>query len=353
MKMKKLKKKPLDYYWIWLVGVLPLVISSCNPIGATLTPPTSPQSSVSSQSPLLEPPGLTATPQGNKEPTITPTASPLITATPVLPSPTLTLSPLSVLTTDGAMKRISELLATNGKCRLPCFWGLTPGDTSGENAQTFMMPFTSSARRYTLNSERGSMFWVQETENLEVNITIGYDLDTTGIIERIYFHAEAHDISQGQDQSRRTYDNPTFNQEFQAYMLPQILSNYGPPEEVFILTSSEVPVPNPWWPFYVFLLYPTQGIFIDYEVGLDTVGDHVIGCPTHAHMTLWLLAPGNEDYPEVLGGNWDPFFENPAYYKTIEEAASMTVEEFYETFKNPENTTCLETPADLWADPSQ
>jgi hypothetical protein len=42
---------------------------------------------------------------------------------------------------------------------------------------------------------------------------------------------------------------------------------------------------------------------------------------------------------------------NLDYFKPVEEATSLTLNEFYDTFKNPENTACLETPQELWPGP--
>jgi hypothetical protein len=39
------------------------------------------------------------------------------------------------------------------------------------------------------------------------------------------------------------------------------------------------------------------------------------------------------------------------YFKPIEEATSMTVSKFLQTFKVTDNEICLETPIDLWLSP--
>jgi len=39
---------------------------------------------------------------------------------------------------------------------------------------------------------------------------------------------------------------------------------------------------------------------------------------------------------------------NMVYFKSVEEATSMSLDEFYQTFKNPSYTDCLETPQKLW-----
>jgi hypothetical protein len=35
-------------------------------------------------------------------------------------------------------------------------------------------------------------------------------------------------------------------------------------------------------------------------------------------------------------------------YRSLEEATEMSIEQFYQIFVQPDNQTCLETPADLW-----
>jgi hypothetical protein len=35
-------------------------------------------------------------------------------------------------------------------------------------------------------------------------------------------------------------------------------------------------------------------------------------------------------------------------FRPLEEATGMSVEQFYQSFVQPNNNRCLETPADLW-----
>jgi len=64
----------------------------------------------------------------------------------------------------------------------------------------------------------------------------------------------------------------------------------------------------------------------------------LLGCPSEAFTKLRLWSPNSpaRDY------NLDP-----AILFTLEEATGMTIEEFYQQYKDPTNIKCLETPANI------
>ena len=94
------------------------------------------------------------------------------------------------------------------------------------------------------------------------------------------------------------------------------------------------------------LLYPEQGIWIKYIMSMDNNGNIIKGCPANAHIEMQLYPSGNPksffsllektDWGRTKGG-----------YKPLEEATSMSVEQFYEIFRNPTDQ-CIATPTDLW-----
>ena len=71
-----------------------------------------------------------------------------------------------------------------------------------------------------------------------------------------------------------------------------------------------------------------------------------------AKLTLWSWNPDNDiSIAEVVEIKTvdEGFTSRRAYhFKSLEEATSMTLDEFYQVFKDPDTTQCLETPADLW-----
>ncbi|RME58157.1 hypothetical protein D6779_07105, partial [Candidatus Parcubacteria bacterium] len=191
---------------------------------------------------------------------------------------------------------------------------------------------------------------------LQIYIDAAYYLKAHDVVEQISFDAMAIEFFGMDDERNHTqYDNPTFNETLRTYMLPQILTDYGPPDEVYVLTYAGSTVPNLAQPsFYLYLLYPEQGIFIKYTAPWGREGEYVVGCPATAHMELWLLPPGTEDYAGKLRVDWEALFgAERIYYKTIEEAAGMTPEQFYQTFKGGDRAVCLRTPAELWPEIEQ
>ena len=144
-----------------------------------------------------------------------------------------------------------------------------------------------------------------------------------------------------------------YDQLFYYYTLPQIFSNYGPPASVYIGTWTEGPIlGGPYIPFSVVLYYPETGFLIEYTSPNKKVGQYVQGCPQLSLFTLYTVSPDEDISLEKILSNSSGDgirAENIDYFKPIEEATGMTIDEFYQKFKDPNNTECLETPIDLWA----
>jgi hypothetical protein len=71
---------------------------------------------------------------------VTETASvtPITTATAVPP----TLTPAPTLTTRQAQEMVLDLLKNNAGCELPCYWGITPGETTWQDALIYLASFS-------------------------------------------------------------------------------------------------------------------------------------------------------------------------------------------------------------------
>jgi hypothetical protein len=99
------------------------------------------------------------------------------------------------------------------------------------------------------------------------------------------------------------------------------------------------------------LLYPEQGIWVNYTMSLYSPDSTLKACPANAHVEMALFPPENPDsfFSYLDKTNWGV---TKTGYKSLEEAASMSAEEFYQTFRNPTDK-CIETPAKLWPAPEQ
>lgn len=83
------------------------------------------------------------------QPTNTPTHQIQFTSTPhgtPLPTPAFTWTSLPILptlSTSGADLLISDLLINNGGCKLPCWWGIMPGETPWNEAYQTLSTFAT------------------------------------------------------------------------------------------------------------------------------------------------------------------------------------------------------------------
>jgi hypothetical protein len=225
-----------------------------------------------------------------------------------------------------------ELLENNNGCKLPCWWGVTPGQTEWQTAYQFLRMFDSDPYFFS-NSEFG-FYEVHIPLPIEVfgNSIMGqFYFVQNGIVVRIDAHVAIGDIADG-------YLN--------QYTLPEFLTTYGQPTEVWLSTYPGAGEGGSL-PFSVILFYPKQGIVAKYGSNGGEYEDFVRGCPQENPVSyLQVLPPGSKKtFEKTMVGTsalsaWR--------YLSLEEATGLDVATFYETFKYQDNTTCLETPAEKW-----
>jgi len=287
-----------------LVGCSVLVMPTPVP-SATLSPAIHTPTSIPTPNPTLTPSPMP------------PTSTPSPTWTPVSPTPTAA----PTLTADKERTLVLDLLQNNAGCQLPCWWGFTPGKTTWQTAQTF---FASLGKMPAEYHDLGMT-------NYTVSFKVPEQIDqiyivNSGIIEMIW----------------------AYTGNSQRYMLPQLLSSYGRPADVWVRTYRNVREGE--LPFFVVLFYPQQGIMAMYVDSAERQGEKVRECPQQIGSALWLWVPGRkltlEDIARI-GVGFGPAEDVPNY-RPLDEATGLSVDIFYKTFKNASNRTCLETPANMW-----
>ena len=118
---------------VGLIVVPVLLLLGCLPCQVTEDEPSVEPSPFSSVKPTAtQRPTAIPSPAATLLPTLTPrpTWTPSPTWTPI-PTRTPTATPLPFPTLESAEMQsfIAEMLSTNGGCELPCWWGITPGET--------------------------------------------------------------------------------------------------------------------------------------------------------------------------------------------------------------------------------
>ncbi len=292
-------------------------ISSVNTTVATPPPPT--------RTPL------TATPTPSMTPTLTPTASSTPTSIPTIAA---TETPFAIPTPPGmeSTEQVLWLMETNNGCQLPCWWGITPGQTEWSVAQQFLSRFDSNI--YEAFAPSGSIYYgigiplppeIFLVDRMELGILVH-----EGVVERILTNVSFSKTPPGY---------------LTQYTLSTFLNTYGRPAEVWLFTYRS-PFEENDLPFVVVLYYHDQGIVVLYSDNGERQGELVQGCPQEdpvSFTSLW--SPDLNLTFEQVTTDTSALDMN---YLALEEATEMDVVTFYETFRQPENTTCLETPADLW-----
>lgn len=297
------------------VSVTPTPSPSATPLSATFEAPPS-----SSDTPLQD----TSIPSPHPE---IPTQTPL----PTRPSKALTPISVPTLTASEEQELVLSLLQDNGGCQLPCWWGFTPGETTWQTAQEFFAALGKSPAAY--HDPRG-------TVNYTVRLQVPQQISQSGDVAQHYIVRD--------DIIEMIWVVVGYSQ---SYALPQLLATYGQPKGIWLRTFAAVAdTDGGELPFFLLLYYQQQRFLARY-VGFTYEQDGQIPmCPQQASGALWLWSSGREmtleDIAHVGVGGF-PIDEVPDY-RLLEEATNWSIEQFYQTFVQPDNQTCLETPADLW-----
>jgi hypothetical protein len=258
------------------------------------------------------------------------TQTPPFTPTSMYKSPTPTWKPsqtmqfIPTLPAKTAVHSLRDYLANNGNCRLPCVLGITPGISSFTEAREIMAPLIGIAEDHTnITSGIGNMFF-----NYYGVIIYFVENRNTQQISDVELDLGAH--------SRYAY-----------YMLPNILSEYGKPASVSLYT---VALPDPtvgdWWYLYMLMLYPDQGLAINYTTTTRLSGQNIIGCFADAAVIVDAYPSGHGDtFTQLLPDGFAG--EAVADYKPLEDVTTMTLDDFYWKYSK-DSDQCLETANDLW-----
>jgi hypothetical protein len=150
------------------------------------------------------------------------------------------------------------------------------------------------------------------------------------------------------------YGEPFFFQVLSYYMLNNLLSEYGPPSTVLIAPFPDDPqYPNEEnIPFSIVLFYPEKGILAQYIMPKEKDNGNLTGCPSkvgYVDVVVW-NPETNPPLKKIVSMLSGPGINklNVDYFKPVDEVTSMTMEEFYQTFEDPESTACLETAKEIW-----
>jgi hypothetical protein len=218
------------------------------------------------------------------------------------------------------------MLEDNGGCRLPCWWGITPGETTWEEARAFLAPYASRISVHEIGGRVSiAVYFFYPPESVTTSfITLNFGV-MNGIINGIAIN----------------------NIELvSAYNLSELMETYGEPGSVFIDAYSGWE--NDYGPRHVaiHIYYPQHGIFAQYDAPNGEVGDGILhNCIEYGPLLLLWSPERQLNYADaIVSLGLD--FQFP--FLPVSEALGMDVPTFYETYRGADREVCIDTPVDLW-----
>ncbi len=219
-------------------------------------------------------------------------------------------------------------------CRLPCWWGITPGETRWQEAKAMLIPFSNfkdqGPYEITFDGQTHvgyshSVGFLLPGESREGGASFG---EVDGLITSIGVGSRA---------SKKG-----------GFTLSELLSEYGMPDQVFLHVVLYVPFSG--LPVELYLYYTQLNIFATFTFEGYLYQGKVCTQPQQIgpYLNLWselsqfeARAEGTA-FPEwILGADAD-------VPQPIADVTELTVESFYERFKDPHLIRSLCVPPEPW-----
>lgn len=260
--------------------------------------------------------------------------------TPILSTrtPVLTLAP--TLTTVEEEALVLEMLKDNSGCQLPCWWGFRPGETSWEIPEAFFISWGKEIEAWQIQGTHHYTVYFDISSQNHYHYQ-GYH-EKNGLLDRIGIHA----LPPTNEDGNPAYGDPQFTKQWAAYLPAQMLITYGQPSQILLGVSRE----TPWVPFDLLLFYPEQGILAQYSGSANMEGEVFQIYPYQVEITLYLWAPG--DYSALVDvpgiGGYTYSIDEMSGIRPLGSVTELSIEQFYQTFMQPDTQICLETPMEIW-----
>jgi hypothetical protein len=279
------------------------------------------------------PPTLSPTATATRTPTQTATASPSptptlvpATATP-LPSPTSTPTLRPTLPPEQAESLALKLIKNNGDCLFPCWFGMKLGETTWEEARSFLLTFAEITPAEYGHFDYYITFPLPE--GLDPNSIYHSVVIDNGMVTEIMYIAPMID-----------------------YPLSKLLTVYGKPEEIQIRAEGYYMGLSKTGMYELGIFYPKLGIMASYK-GITEKSKILDICPLiieKDYTSHFLLRQPGSETDFVQAGKEIGLITRPEHgieidFKPLEKVANIDTQAFYERYRNPKNlNVCFQVP---------
>ena len=249
-------------------------------------------------------------------------------------------TPQSTLTPPEREKFVRETLLSSSNCQLPCWWGITPGETTWKDTEELLhylgvriVGVPGYGPNTILHGAGGFDF-----EGISIKNGFSFE-ETDGVIDAILINSDG-------------YNKP---EEFQTlwtnYSPKKILEMYGVPDRVWLNVTEAYALGRG---YHLWFFYDELGFMIRYPG--DVMDAPVLRiCPVIKGMRAIDLSLQDLDSPLLLE-RFDAILEDirletetgkTRVLHSIEDATGMDEKEFYDIFMQNE-LTCFDTPQSIW-----
>lgn len=255
---------------------------------------------------------------------------------------------LPTLSAEEVEAKALELFTTNVDCSLPCWWGITPGVSTIDEARLSFEPFFGAVfgeNGFENSNTDGSYYMHPLSSGLRIGIDV---LAKNNIVSLVYIQTEMT-----KDTYNKIYDDLFYQEIMSAYTLETVLTKYGRPDQILIRSFSELA--GEFNPTQTLMYYPEMGMVVQYfsPNGLLKENDAFVRptCPPKGHISLRLFNPDSQMSLNQLLAINDSFPK----YKDISEATNMNIETFFQAYHEYDEkalkSSCpasLKTPENIW-----
>ena len=243
----------------------------------------------------------------------------------VVPTYTPFPSPNPTLAASEALAFIRQMQVNNGGCKLPCWWGITPGETTWEEAKQVFAPL----RGYSgVRSPVGFSFPQYSGIDASVYGESGEPVREIWVFGSVYG-------------TERKEQYLPFDETWYLYSSSGILEQLGPPSKAMLGFNTGSADSSKWY-YELHVFYDESGLIIRYGGLAIADSKSVRACLSLDHLTsirIYVRVPRPDGFQ---GPPWD--YSNAP--QPLELATGLSLEEFCANSRH--DNACLESPIDLW-----
>lgn len=260
--------------------------------------------------------------------TLTPTTV-MHTATPTrILTRTPTTIPTHTLLTDEEIQAWLLKNMRTPECDLPCWLGITPGVSTWDTTKERLAPYLSQISELELTGKLGAsvIFQFSTTEMPDIVIYLGVSIQENIVTSM------------------------AISGSWEAgYQLPELLSRYGVPGQVWVDGYFDSPIYSGPRGILLHLYYPGRNFFATFSVPptepIFTDASDWQNCITFGPQLSIFEQDEYRNFDDVA-----VHLERSSLFPVlpISKALEMSVQTFYEVYKDATDPICFKTPVELW-----